>query len=116
MDHCELNIPLDIYSNKRGANMKNSKLKLYEIAVKWRLIFYLIAVLIFIIPISIVLVTDNTFNFLSGEVVVNIALLSIIIGKILTAYKNTIENRVINWSSIGGITGLLIVFAWNIFK
>jgi len=96
--------------------MKNSKLKLYEIAVKWRLIFYLIAGLIVLIPISIVLITGNTFKFFSGEVVVNTALLFVIIGKILTAYKKTIENGAINWGRIGSITGLLIVFVWSVLK
>lgn len=96
--------------------MKNSKLKLYEIAVKWRSIFYLIAVLIFIIPISIVVMTGDTFNFLSGDAFIDTALLFIIIGKILTEYKNTIENGAVNWFSIGGITGFLIGFIWNIFK
>lgn len=115
--YCELNISLDISRwNKRGFNIKNSKLKLYEIAVKWRLIFYLIAASIVLIPISIVLITDNTFKLFSSEVIVNTALLFIIIGKILTAYKENIENGCINWGSIGVITGLLIVFVRNALK
>ncbi len=96
--------------------MKNSKLILYEIAVKWRLIFYLIAASIVLIPIFIVLITDNTFKLFSSEALINTTLLFVIMGKILTAYKKTIENGSINWSSIGVITGLLIVFIRSVLK
>jgi len=98
--------------------MKNNKLKLilYEFAVKFRLIFYLMAVLIVFVPIFIVLVTDNAFNSFYSKIFVSTAITFVIIGRILTSYKKTIENGTIHWASIGSIIGLLIVLVWDVLK
>jgi peptidoglycan/LPS O-acetylase OafA/YrhL len=95
--------------------MKNGKLKLilYEIAVKWRLKFYLAAALLILIPIIIVLVTDNPFSPFYAEVFINTAIAFVIIGKILTAFKKAIEEGLTPWASIGSIIGLLILWIWS---
>lgn len=98
--------------------MKNSKLKLrlYEIAIRWRLVFYLVAWLIVLIPISIVIITNNAFNLLSSDVIINTSITFFITGEILTSYKKTIENGAIPWANVGIIAGLLIVLVSDIFK
>lgn len=98
--------------------MKKSKLKLklYEIAAKFRLIFYIIAALIVFIPVTITLVTDNTFSAFYSKVFLSTAIAFIIIGRILTAFKKTVENGVIPWGIIGSIIGLLIILVQNVIS
>lgn len=98
--------------------MKNNNwmIKFYLFAVNWRWILYLIAVLIVCIPIFIVLVTDNAFNSFYSKLFLNTAITFVIIGKILTVFKKTIENRDIPWASIGSIIGLMIVLVLRILR
>jgi len=98
--------------------MKNGKfkLKLYFIAVKWRLILYLIAGLTLFIPILIVLLTDTALSNFYGNLFINTSIAVTIMGKILTVYKKTIENKEIPWGSIGTIVGLLIVLVGSILR
>jgi fucose permease len=98
--------------------MKNNKLKLnlYLIADKLKLILYLIAVLLIITPIFIVLVTDKGFNQFYSKIFISMAFTFIIIGRILTALKKTLEDSTIPWSIISSIIGLLIALIWGIIK
>lgn len=87
--------------------MKNNKLSF---------ILYLIAVLLISIPISIALVTDNTFNSFYSEIFVNTAIIFVIVGSILTVVKKTIADRKVQWDGIGSITGLLILLIWEVMR
>jgi|GEM_PF-1003588 len=93
-----------------------SRLTLYQIAAKGRLILYLAAALVVFIPILIVTFTDNPFNPIYSKVYISSALTFIILGKVLTAYKKTIENRTLPWATIGTITGFLIVLIWGVLR
>lgn len=98
--------------------MKNKKLKLmlYDIAVKHRFVFYLIAALIVFIPMFIVFVTDNPFSPFYSGVFFNTAITFVIIGRSLTAFKKTIETGVIPWASIGSTIGILVVLLWHVLR
>lgn len=82
---------------------------LYSIALKWRWILYIIAALIVFVPILIVLFTGKPFDLYQSKVIVNTAITFVIAVRTLTILKRSMENRVIPWASIGGLTGLLIV-------
>lgn len=98
--------------------MKRNKLMmiLYEIAFRWRLLFYIIGGLIVLIPICIVGITGNALSSFYGKVFISTAFAFVIIGRILTAFKKTIENGTIPWTNIGSIIGFLIVLIWSILK
>jgi hypothetical protein len=98
--------------------MKNNKMRLtvYQIAIKYRLILYTMAVLIVLIPIIIVIISNNPFNSFYSEIYINTAITFVILGKILTIYKKTIENGAIPWTSTGSIIGILIVLIWSILR
>jgi hypothetical protein len=117
-NYCFCNIPKYFYIEKEVPNMKKNKLKLllYEITVRWRLLFYLIAGLMVLVPICIVGITGNALSSFYGKVFISTAFAFIIIGRIFTAFKKTIENGFIPWTSIGSVIGLLIVLVWIILK
>ena len=75
--------------------MKSNKLnlKVYIYTGKLTTILYYMAVLIIIIPTSIVLVTDTTFNSSFSNIVIGIAGLLFIIGKFLVIINKKKENK-----------------------
>ncbi|AKL96139.1 hypothetical protein CACET_c26940 [Clostridium aceticum] len=98
--------------------MKKNKwmITLYLNAVKWRLISYIIAFLVIFIPIFIVAVTDNGFSSFYGKTFIALAFIFIIIGKVLTTLKKTIDDGAMHWTGIGSIIGLLIVLLWDVLR
>lgn len=96
--------------------VKNNKLIIYEIAYRWKLIFYLIATLMILIPISWVLITGNAFSPFYSNLIINTSIIFIIVGRVLAVYKKAIDEWSIPWAGLGSITGLLIVLIWRIFK
>jgi hypothetical protein len=97
-------------------NDKKLKLTLYKIAIRWRWVLYLLAILIILISTLIVFAIDRGFSSFYSKIFINTALAFIIVGKIFGAFKKTIEDGVTPSASIGSIIGLLIVLIWNILK
>ncbi|MEW9123470.1 MAG: hypothetical protein AB2421_12245 [Thermotaleaceae bacterium] len=74
------------------------------------------AALIVFVPMFIVMIGDNAFSSRYSDIFINTAIAFFIIGKILGAFKNTIENGEIPWPPIGSITVFFIALILNVLK
>lgn len=79
------------------------------------LVLYLIALLIVLIPISIVLFTDVPFSSSFSKISIGIELVFLIIGKLITESKKDKGDKSIP-VDIGIIIGISITFIYHIFK
>ncbi|MDV4152717.1 hypothetical protein R0131_17960 [Clostridium sp. AL.422] len=89
--------------------MKDKKLNLliYSYTGKLTTILYYIAVLIIIIPVSIVLVRDITVSSTFSKIIIGTAGAFIIIGKLLVIINKKKEEKNIS-VDIGILTGIII--------
>lgn len=76
-------------------------------------ILYIVAILITIVPISIVMITGNAFNSYQSKIFINIALICIILGKAITLKDKKKGDKTIQ-RDIGVIIALLIVLIFAI--
>lgn len=97
--------------------MKDKKLNLliYIYTGKLTTILYYLAVLIIIIPVSIVLVTDTPFNSYFSKIVIGTAGTFIIIGKIFVIINKKKEDKSIS-GDIGILTGIIISLMAYLFN
>ena len=89
--------------------MKFNKLnlKIYIYTGKATTILYYLAVLIIIIPLSIVLVTDTAFNSSFSKIIIGLAGFLFIIGKLLVIINKKKENKNIS-GDVGILTGITL--------
>jgi len=78
-------------------------------------VFYLVALLIFLIPAAIAIVTDVPFSSASSKIFICTALGFIIMGKLLTLLKKNRGDKSIP-IDIGVLIGILIAFIARILK
>ena len=90
-----------------GLNLKLRKISL---------VLYMAATFIIVIPILIVLITDDGFNSYYSDLFINFALTFVIAGNIFTVVRKVKENGVFPWADIGWITGLLTVLIWHLAR
>lgn len=87
--------------------MKNNKLKL---------MLYITAVLMILVPISKVLITGISYNSTYSKISISMALMLVIVGKVHTVFRTVRKDNSIPKAGIGSIIGLLIVLFWGILK
>lgn len=75
---------------------------------KWKLFLYLSAILLIVIPISIVLMTDVPFHSIFSHTVLNAAIILVILGKMITIFEKRKESKSYA-PDLGAIIGLSIV-------
>ncbi|MDU5108036.1 hypothetical protein [Clostridium sp.] len=97
--------------------MKDNKLNLLIFIYSGQLtkIAYYIAVLIILIPISIVLIRDTPFNESFSKIVIGISGSFIIIGKLFVIINKKKENKNISIDS-GILTGIIISLMVYLFN
>lgn len=78
-------------------------------------VFYFVALLIFLIPAAIVIITDVPFSSSSSKTFICTALGFIIMGKLLTLLKKNKGDKSIP-VDIGVIIGILIAFISRVLK
>ncbi|WP_234123513.1 hypothetical protein [Clostridium hydrogenum] len=96
-------------------NFNKLDLLLYLKTGNLNLILYVIALLIVLIPISIILVTDVPFSSSFSKTSISTALGFVISGKLLALLKKNKGDKSISLD-IGIILGILIVFISNLLK
>lgn len=97
--------------------MKDKKLNLliYIYTGKLTTILYYLAVLIIIIPVSIVLIRDTPFNESFSKILIGISGSFIIIGKLFVIINKKKENKNISIDS-GILTGIIISLMAYLFN
>lgn len=78
-------------------------------------ILYLMATLIYIVPIFIALVMDIQFSPFFIKASISIGYIFILIGKILSIIKSKNDNKCIS-GDIGILTGIIIAFIMHILR
>lgn len=78
-------------------------------------LLYLVALLIILIPITIVFVTDVPFSSTFSKISVNAAFVFVIVGKILTLIKKKKTDKNIS-VDVGILIGILIAFINHVLK
>ncbi|MDL4842388.1 histidine kinase [Aquibacillus rhizosphaerae] len=75
---------------------------------KWRAFLYISALFLIVIPISIVLMTDDPFRSIFSNLVISLAIILVILGKSITVVEKRKESKRFA-PDIGAIIGLSIV-------
>lgn len=96
-------------------NVHKLDFKSYIKTGKFSKLLYLIALLLYLIPIFIVLIMDYTFSSSSNKIIDSIAWGFIIIGKTLTLLNKEKGDKTIS-IDIGILIGLIIAFIDQILK
>ncbi|KHF39252.1 hypothetical protein [Halalkalibacter okhensis] len=82
---------------------------------KWKWLFYLVAILLIGIPISIVLMSDEvTFSSTFSHTVISTAMVLVILGKMITVFEKRNKKKSFA-SDIGMIIGISIVLVLRFF-
>ncbi|WP_404431357.1 histidine kinase [Sutcliffiella horikoshii] len=80
--------------------------------VKW--FMYTVAGLLIVIPTIYVIISDTSFSSVTSNILISIAILLVIFGKLISVMDKKKENR--SYAvDIGAIIGLLTVFILRIF-
>lgn len=81
---------------------------------KLRPFLYISALLLILIPTSIVLIADVSFNSLFSYIVISISLILVMMGKTITVFEKRKEGKKTS-TDMGAIIGLTIVLLIVIF-
>lgn len=87
----------------KGASFKTGKLKL---------LLYLSAILLIVIPIAIVLMSDVPFSSTFSHTIISTAIILLILGKMITLFEKKKENKSFA-PDTGIIIGLSVVLILN---
>lgn len=80
--------------------------------VKW--FMYTVAGLLIVIPIMYVIISDTSFSSLTSNILISIAILLVVLGKVISVMDKMKEKRSYA-ADLGAIIGLSIVFTLSIF-
>jgi len=80
--------------------------------VKW--FMYTVAGLLIVIPIMYVIISDTSFSSLTSNILISIAILLVVLGKVISVMDKKKEKRSYA-ADLGAIIGLSIVFTLRIF-